>query len=206
MPGDFLFYFTKGRSYFAGTEELNLEARGVTLDVRVPITEKNEQAKQAGRDVVLEAAVVALGREANRLLAERLPGTTWKMSKLLVFDDRRNDQITVENPEAYTITFGEAGAMFVKADCNQVNASYDFRDAGRITVKPGAATVALCADNGLGEQFLRALGDVNTIQTDGKLIILSLEPEAAAEGEPEQKYAVIQLEIADGTSSGQPAN
>jgi hypothetical protein len=31
MPGTITFQYTKGRIYFAGTEELNLEAKGVAL-------------------------------------------------------------------------------------------------------------------------------------------------------------------------------
>ncbi|MEZ4640520.1 MAG: S41 family peptidase, partial [Caldilineaceae bacterium] len=58
LPGEITFQFTKGRTFFAGTDELNLEAKGVTLDVRVPVTEESVQAVLAGEDPVLDAAIV----------------------------------------------------------------------------------------------------------------------------------------------------
>jgi hypothetical protein len=42
--GTLLVWVKECRSVFAGTDEVNLEAKGVTLDVRVPITEENERA------------------------------------------------------------------------------------------------------------------------------------------------------------------
>ena len=38
-----------------GTDEVNLEGKGVTLDVRVPVTEEGERAKRDGRRSVLVA-------------------------------------------------------------------------------------------------------------------------------------------------------
>jgi hypothetical protein len=60
MPGGVLFQYTKGRSYFAGTDELNLEAKGVTPDVRVPVTEEIVAASFAGEDPVLQAGLQVL--------------------------------------------------------------------------------------------------------------------------------------------------
>lgn len=60
MPDGIMFQYTKGRAYFAGTDELNLEAKGVTPDVKVPVTEETEKAKLQGGDPVLDAGVLAL--------------------------------------------------------------------------------------------------------------------------------------------------
>lgn len=57
MPSGIVFQYTKGRSYFAGTEEFNLEAKGVTPDVKASVTEETELAKLRGGDPVLEAGV-----------------------------------------------------------------------------------------------------------------------------------------------------
>ncbi len=180
MPGDFVFHFTKGRTFFAGTDELNLEAKGVTLDSRVPITLENEQAKQEGRDVVLEAAIVALGEEAARLFAERLPGTTLQLITLQVRgEDGELAQVNPTNPVSYTLTFAADGALTIKADCNQVNAEYVLGSAGAITITPGAATLALCADDGLGEKFVAALGQVTVLQTDGQSYVFAYPSEDA---------------------------
>lgn len=165
MPGDFTFNFTKGRSYFAGTDELNLEAKGVTLDVRVPITLENELAKQEGRDVVLEAAVVALGEEAARLARENLPGTSWQLTQALFAGD--SAIVTVEDPAAYTITFAADGTMPIQADCNMANAEYTFGGGGSLTITVGPSTLAACPEGSLSEDFLAALAGVESFQLVG---------------------------------------
>ena len=106
MPGTITFRFTKGRSVFAGTDEVNLEGKGVTLDVRVPVTEESERAKRDGKDPVLEAGLVALRAEAERRTAERLTGTTWQWTASFDAAARR---VSVENPGAYTLALGKDG-------------------------------------------------------------------------------------------------
>ncbi len=86
MPGGVTFQYTKGRSYFAGTDELNLEAKGVTPDVRVPVTEETVAAGLAGADPVLEAglqvlndkigAAAAAAIELTPLTADAIGGAT----------------------------------------------------------------------------------------------------------------------------------
>lgn len=178
MPGGFIFHFTKGRTFFAGSDELNLEAKGVDLDVRVPITLENEQAKQEGRDVVLEAAIAAVGEEAARLAAERLPGTTLQLMTLLMQEeDGSLVQASPTNPVSYTLTFEADGVMSIQAGCNQVDAGYVLGSAGAITITPGAATLAACTDDGLGQRFVAALGRVAVLQTDGQSYVLALPSE-----------------------------
>ena len=65
LPGAIAFQFTKGRTVFAGTDEYNLEGKGVTLDVRVPVTEESERSRLDGGDPVLDAAVERLKRSAQ---------------------------------------------------------------------------------------------------------------------------------------------
>ena len=86
MPGGVTFQYTKGRSYFAGTDELNLEAKGVTPDVRVPVTEDTVAAHMAGEDPVLQAglqvlndkigAAAAAAIELTSLTADAIGGAT----------------------------------------------------------------------------------------------------------------------------------
>ena len=57
MPGQITFTYTGVQMFFKGTHEVNLEAKGVTPDIKVPINEENERRKLAGEDVVLDAAI-----------------------------------------------------------------------------------------------------------------------------------------------------
>ena len=173
MPGGFYFFFTKGRTFFAGTDELNLEAKGVTLDVRVPITLENELAKQQGQDVVLEAGMKALGEEVARQTIERLPGTTWQLTLLQEAGTESPIKAVIEDPTAYTITFGEDGQMSIKADCNNANAEYTIGDAGTITITVGPTTLAACPEGSLSERFLTDLATVQSLKGDSEQILLT---------------------------------
>lgn len=68
MPLGFTFQYTVGGSTWAGTTDLNIEAKGVIPDVRVPVTVENETARLNGTDIVLEAAISVLN--------ERNPSTS----------------------------------------------------------------------------------------------------------------------------------
>lgn len=170
MPDDLTFFFTKGRTYFAGTEELNLEAKGVIPDVRVPITLENELAKQEGTDVVLEAAVAALEEEAGRQAAETLPGTAWELA--VRFSSEELSAIEIEDPTAYTLTFGDDGTIAVQADCNRVTAEYAVEGASGITIAPGIGTLAACPEGSYGEDFLAVLAEVERFETDEEQFVL----------------------------------
>lgn len=57
LPGKLPFTYTGGQMFFAGTKEVNLEGRGVTPDVRVPIDDEYVTRRLQGEDVVLKRAV-----------------------------------------------------------------------------------------------------------------------------------------------------
>ena len=172
MPGSIEFYFTKGRFVFAGTDELNLEGKGVTLDVRIPITLENELAKQEGRDPVLEAALEVLAEEATKLRSARLTTNTWQWTSKI---DSTGQQTQIDNPEDYTIAFSEDGALAIKADCNQVNGSYMRGEDGEsITITLGPSTLAACPEGSRSDEFLELLSSVVIYQFQGDLLVLTV--------------------------------
>jgi hypothetical protein len=120
LPGEITFQFTKGRTVFADSAELNLEAKGVTLDVRVPVTEESVQAELAGEDPVLDAAIAALDEEVVRRSNEQLVATSWQWTSTYSL----SGQTPVDDPAAYTLDCGEDGTLAIQADCNQAQAEY----------------------------------------------------------------------------------
>lgn len=67
LPGNIPFTYTGGRMYYAGTKEVNLEAKGVTPDIRVPINDEYVNRRLKGEDVVLTAAIQYLSQKtANK--------------------------------------------------------------------------------------------------------------------------------------------
>jgi len=72
MPFGITFQYTKGRSYFAGTDVMNLEGKGVVPDVRAPVTQETESALLQGQDPVLEAGVNVLYDKFGQALVDSL--------------------------------------------------------------------------------------------------------------------------------------
>jgi C-terminal processing protease CtpA/Prc len=60
LPDGFIFQYTVGRSYYAGTDELNIEGTGVTPDIWLPVTIDTELGKLQDPDLVLELAIAAI--------------------------------------------------------------------------------------------------------------------------------------------------
>ena len=157
LPGDFSFAFTKSRTTFAGTEEFNLEAKGVTLDVRVPITLENELAKQAGRDVVLETGLETIQEATLRKAAEQLTEFTWGLTSIQRGDEIGNfTETVIDDPTSITITFGTENQLAIQADCNQAAGEYAI-GGNTIQIELGPTTLAACPEGSQGEAFLELL-------------------------------------------------
>jgi heat shock protein HslJ len=173
MPGNMTFFFTKGRTYFAETDELNVEAKGVTLDVRVPITEDNERAKLDGRDPVLETAMDALAEASVKIASSRLAGTRWRLQQVVA---ALGATAQIEAPEGYTIAFADDESLSITTDCNLGRAEYEVGAGGALKITPTISTLAACPDTSLGDEFVSWLAASKTFQIgDDGLAILTDE-------------------------------
>ncbi len=174
LPGNMAFHYTKGRTYFAGTDELNLEAKGVTLDVRVPVTLQSLSAKREGRDPVLEAAMQELKAEATRLAQDRLAGTTWRVGRVLSAPGGPSNPSL---PSTYSITFDKGGVLSISTDCNQFGADYSLGENQILSITPRISTLAACLPGSKAEEFVSWLSAAESIQFDssGLLILTATE-------------------------------
>lgn len=172
LPGNMFFNYTIGRSYFAGTDELNLEGKGVTLDVRVPITLENEQSKLEGKDPALAAALVALGEEAGRRGAERLAGSTWRVLRIFsALDGPANPRV----PDSYSLTFNEDGTLSINTDCSQVAGEYVVGAGGSLSITPRISTLAACPPGSPAEDFAAWLASAKSMQFDETELAILLD-------------------------------
>lgn len=171
LPGGMMFQYTIGRTTFAGTEEPNLEAKGVVPDVRVPVTLETEQAKLRGEDPVLEVGLAELERLAAR--GAQLGGTTWQWT---VAVDASGAMTAVEAPGNYTIAFAEDGTVAIQADCNQASGAYEIGEDGALTITLGPVTLAACPEGSRSDAFLGYLDAVQNAEVDGAQLVLALEP------------------------------
>ncbi len=105
------------------------------------------------------------------LTAERIVGVTWRW---LSFQDMAEENdITVPDPENYTLRLEADGRAAIKADCNQVSWTYTL-DGSSLTFNTlGATTLALCPPGSLDRQYLSLLGSVATWVPgeDGRLVL-----------------------------------
>lgn len=114
--------------------------------------------------LVLVLALVACGGDDT----ESIVGTTWQWQAFLDMADENN--ITVSNPENYTLTLMDDGTANIQADCNQVTWTYELDGSALKFDTLGPSTLAFCGEDSLDTQYLQRLGDTATyILSDGQL-------------------------------------
>lgn len=86
--------------------------------------------------------------------AESLVGTTWQWVGLT--DPMQ--QITIDTPESYTLTFLDDGSIQIQADCNSATAAYTATEDGTLEVTPGIMTLVACGPDSRGEELIQKLG------------------------------------------------
>lgn len=92
--------------------------------------------------------------EAAVAMTASLTGTTWQWVALT--DPMQ--QVEIDAPESYTLTFLDDGLLQIQADCNQATASYTVSDDGRLTITPGIMTLARCGPASRSEELIQKLG------------------------------------------------
>ena len=179
LPGNIQFAYTKGRTFFAGTDEVNLEGKGVALDVHVPITEENERAKAEGRDPVLAAGLEALAAEGLRIASGQLTGAKWVLTRIAAAPGADAQPTT---PEGYTLSFDETGSMDVATDCNLSKAKYEIGPGGAISITPSLSTMAACPETSLGDAMITWISAARTFQSDGTGLFIATDPASGVIG------------------------
>jgi len=115
--------------------------------------------------ILLTLALAACGGGKSEIV-----GTTWQWEAFQ--DTAEVNNLSVPDPENYTLTLNDEGTASIKADCNQVIWSYEL-DGSQLTFDTtGPTTLAMCAEGSLDQQFLGYLGNTATfVIEDGKLYL-----------------------------------
>ena len=92
-------------------------------------------------------------------------------------DNGEGNNITVDHPENYTITFMDDDTASIKADCNMVGATYT-QEGSSLSIMMGPSTMAFCGEESLDAQYLEMLGNVATFVMDGHDLVLNLKADA----------------------------
>jgi len=93
--------------------------------------------------------------------AERLTGRTWQLSSVTEKVPAFQGVVPSSDQSRYTIKFNEDGTAAIKADCNNVAATYTTQEKN-ITIIPGPSTLAACPDDSLGDKFIAGLSSATT--------------------------------------------
>ena len=121
-----------------------------------------------GLMLILVFALAACGGQGEE--SESIIGTTWQWQ---AFEDSAGENnITVSNPESYTLTLNEDGTASIQADCNQVIWPYEL-DGSSLTFNTlGPSTLAMCPEGSLDTQYLERLGNTATfVISEGQLFL-----------------------------------
>ena len=103
-------------------------------------------------------------------------GTTWQWE---AFQDTAGiNDITVSDPEKYTLTLNQDGTANIQADCNQVTWAYELDGSQLSFDKTGPSTLAMCAEDSLDQQFLERLGQTATFVIEDGILYLNLWADA----------------------------
>ena len=86
-------------------------------------------------------------------------GIVWQWSAMQ--ETAPASQSVVPDPQNYTITFNEDGTAAIKADCNQVTATYKI-DGSNLTITLGASTLMACGDASQDTIYLVSLSKVSS--------------------------------------------
>jgi heat shock protein HslJ len=102
--------------------------------------------------------------------SNEIVGTTWQWEAFQDTADMNN--ITVSDPENYTLTLNKDGTASIQADCNRVTWNYELDGSQLSFDTTGPATLAMCAEDSLDQLFLERLGNTATfVFQDGKLYL-----------------------------------
>lgn len=100
-----------------------------------------------------EAEAVEPQAEVVPINVEMLTASTWAW---IGFTDPMQ-QIAIEDPLSYTVTFNDDGTVGIVADCNVANGSYVI-DGSNLTIEVGPMTMALCPPESRSEDFVNYFG------------------------------------------------
>jgi heat shock protein HslJ len=115
--------------------------------------------------ILLTLTLAACGGKADSIV-----GNTWEWEAFQ--DTAEINDLTVPDPENYTLTLNDDGTASIQADCNQVTWAYEL-DGSQLTFDTaGPSTLAMCEVGSLDTLYLQRLGATATyVLEDGKLYL-----------------------------------
>ena len=98
-----------------------------------------------------------------------LTATTWMWVRLT----DPTQQVQIEDPENYLLSFREDGSLVIKADCNQALADYSSDDSS-LNIQVGPMTRAMCPEGSRSDQFVQLLNSSAIYFFQGGSLLIDL--------------------------------
>jgi heat shock protein HslJ len=102
-----------------------------------------------------------------------LTGKTWQAGAITTTTPAFQGVVPSDMAANYTISFQSDGNAAIKADCNNVTATYTTGSGNAITITLGASTMAYCGDSSMDQQFLAALTAATNYEVSGNTLKLT---------------------------------
>ncbi len=102
--------------------------------------------------------------------SEGLTGMTWQLNLI----EKRDGNITINDPSRYTITFNDDGTANFQADCNVGGVSYTLSEGNLLTITPGPITMAFCGAGSLDQIFLGGLSNAMGYRLEGGNLLIDM--------------------------------
>jgi D-alanyl-D-alanine carboxypeptidase len=130
-------------------------------------------AGEATSDPGADAAAAAEAAQLAAMVAS-IKENSWKWTNY----SSATEEVTVETPASYMVTFNNDGTLDIKADCNDASGTYTL-DGLNVTIQVGAATLAACPGDSRSEQFVQLLGDAAQMVSSGGKLYITLKTEGS---------------------------
>jgi len=105
---------------------------------------------------------------AGQTAEPALTGTVWQWVRTTT----PGEAVSAVDPARYTIEFMNDGTAAVKADCNQVTATYAIDENGALAIAPGASTMAMCPADSQATAFVSGLAAAASYSlAEGRLVV-----------------------------------
>ena len=118
---------------------------------------------------------------ACNVVGNGLTGMTWNLTAVSTTVPAWQGVIAPPDVGRYTITSTLRGQADIKADCNQVGATYTTTPGGSITITPGPSTLVACPPDSQGQQFVAALSAATSYNVEGAQLVLRLPGDSRLE-------------------------
>jgi heat shock protein HslJ len=122
---------------------------------------------------VVAVAAVALLVAGCSSSGNDLTGKTWQASAITTTTPAFQGVVPADQAANYTIEFQSGGDAAIKADCNNVTATYTTGSNSSITITLGASTLAMCGEGSMDQAFLAALSAATSYEVSGSTLKLT---------------------------------